>query len=155
MASTASKSTVISSSHFVISIDGNDVAIFSDLSGINSEVEPVEYIASDEQGNVIHTKQFGKVKPPKVTLKRGLDGSKAIWAWHEAVLSGDVTALRTCALKIMSSATKDGKEPVVQITYVLENAWPCKVDIAGMKAGSTEVIMETVELVCDNILMQS
>lgn len=144
-----SSAQVLAAARFVISIDGTDVATFSDLSGINSEVEPAEYIASDQNGMVIHTKQFGKTKPPKVTLKRGLDGSTAIWAWHQAVLAGDPAALQTCALKLISPDNK------IQLTYVLENAWPTKVDIAGMKAGSTDVVMETVELVCDQIFMQS
>jgi phage tail-like protein len=154
MPSTASGATVLSGAHFEISIDGTTIAIFSELSGINSEVEAQEYIASDQAGNVIHTKQFGKVKPPKVTLKRGLDGSKGIWAWHEKVLQGDISALQTCSLKLLSAATENG-QPKVQITYILENAWPAKVDIAGMKAGSSDVIMETVEMVCDQIIMQS
>ena len=142
-----STTPVISGAHFAIGVDGTDIAIFSELSGINSEVEPQEYISSDSDGNVLHTKQFGKVKPPKVTLKRALDGSKAIWAWHEAVLAGDPAALRSCTLSL-KSASGD-----INISYELENAWPAKVDIAGMKAGASDVIMETVELVCDQIIM--
>ena len=149
-----STTPVISGAHFAIGVDGPDIAIFSELSGINSEVEPQEYISSDKDGNVLHTKQFGKVKPPKVTLKRALDGSKAIWAWHEAVMMGDITAITTCSLKLLSQAADSGGEPKIKITYVLENAWPSKVDIAGMKAGASDIIMETVEIVCDSIIMQ-
>jgi phage tail-like protein len=149
MPASASNAQVLSAAHFVISIDGTEVATFSELTGINSEVEAVEYISanSTKDGLVQHTKQFGKTKPPKVTLKRGLDGSKAIWAWHEAVLAGDPAALRSCTLSL-KSASGD-----INISYELENAWPAKVDIAGMKAGASDVIMETVELVCDQIIM--
>jgi phage tail-like protein len=152
MAGTSSSATgaqVLSAAHFTISIDQTEVATFSELSGINSEVEPVEYIAANQQGQVVHSKQFGKTKPPKVTLKRGLDGSKAIWAWHQAVLDGDPGALRTCTLSL-----KNAKGDIT-ISYVLEDAWPSKVDIAGAKAGSTDVIMETVEMVCSQIYMPS
>ena len=154
MPSVASPSQVVSAAHFVIKVEEQEVASFSELSGINSEVEPQEYISSDSDGNVLHTKQFGKVKPPKVTLKRALDGSKAIWAWHEMVMNGDVTAITTCHLKLLSQAADSGGEPKIKITYVLENAWPSKVDIAGMKAGASDIIMETVEIVCDSIIMQ-
>ena len=151
-----STTPVISGAHFAIGVDGTDIAIFSELSGINSEVEAVEYISanSTKNGLIEHTKQFGKTKPPKVTLKRGLDGSKAIWAWHEMVMNGDVTAITTCHLKLLSQAADSGGEPKIKITYVLENAWPSKVDIAGMKAGASDIIMETVEIVCDSIIMQ-
>ena len=140
---------VISAARFVIEIDGMTVASFSDLTGINSEVEAVEYISSDKDGKVVHTKQFGKTKPPKVTLKRGLDGTTEIWTWHQRVLMGSADAPQTCSLKLVGA----DNEP--RVTYLLENAWPAKVDIAGLKAGASEVVMETVELVCDAILMQS
>lgn len=147
MAATGSSSPVISAARFVISIDTVEVT-FSELTGIKSEVEPVEYISTDSTGKIVHTKQFGKTKPPTVTLKRGVDDSTKIWAWHEAVLAGDVTAPKTCALKLQDASG------ATLITYILENAWPSKVDIAGLKAGASEVVMETVEIVCDAIIMQ-
>lgn len=148
MAATGSSSPVISAARFVINIDGVDVATFSELTGINSEVEPVEYISSDQNGNILHTKQFGKTKPPRVTLKRGVDNTTKIWAWHQAVLTGDPTAPKTCALKLQDASGK------TMVTYVLDNAWPCKLEIGGLKAGSSEVVTENVELVCDAIIMQ-
>jgi phage tail-like protein len=147
MAATGTTPSVISASSFVINIDGVEVT-FSELSGINSEVEPVEYISSDASGAILHTKQFGKTKPPKVTLKRAVDDSTAIWAWHQLVLAGDPTAAKSCSLALKDAARN------TLITYVLENAWPAKVDIAGLKAGASEVVMETVEIVCDAIMMQ-
>jgi phage tail-like protein len=147
MAATGSAPAVISAARFVISIDSVEVT-FSELTGIKSEVEAVEYISADATGNILHTKQFGKTKPPNVTLKRAVDDSTKIWAWHQAVLAGDLTAARTCALKLQDASGK------TLISYILENAWPCKVDIAGLKAGASEVVMETVEIVCDAIIMQ-
>jgi phage tail-like protein len=139
---------VISASRFVIQIDSVQVA-FSELSGINSEVEPVEYISTDQNGNILHTKQFGKTKPPKITLKRGLDNDKTIWAWHQAVMVGDTTAPTTCTLMLQDASGN------TLITYILDNAWPAKLDISGLKAGASEVVMETVEIVCDAIMMDS
>jgi hypothetical protein len=40
------------------------------------------------------------------------------------------------------------------MTYVLENAWPSKLEINGMTAGPTELAAETVVLQCDQIVMQ-
>jgi phage tail-like protein len=147
MAATGSSSPVISAARFVIQIDNYEVT-FSELTGIKSEVEPVEYISADLQGNIVHTKQFGKTKPPTITLKRAVDDDTKIWAWHELVLQGDPTAAQTCALKLQDAGGK------TLITYILDKAWPSKVDIAGLKAGASEVVMETVEIVCDSIIMQ-
>jgi phage tail-like protein len=139
---------VITAARFIIQIDGYQVA-FSELSGIKSEVEPVEYISADAKtGNIVHTKQFGKTKPPTVTLKRAVDNDTSIWAWHELALLGDPKAAQTCTLLLQDAGGQ------TLITYILDKAWPSKVDIAGLKAGASEVVIETVELVCDGITMQ-
>ena len=145
--------TVMSASSFVIQVDGIQVATFSELSGISTEVAPVEYIATGPDG-IVHTKQYGKTKPPSVTLKRGMDTETYMWAWHQAVLQGEPTARKTCSLQLFaaSQSPKSG-QPI--ITYVLENAWPSKLEISGLKAGATEVVTETVVLFCDQILMQA
>jgi len=147
MAATGSTNPVISAARYVISIDSLEVT-FAELTGIKSEVEPVEYISADSTGTIVHTKQFGKTKPPNITLKRGVDNSTAIWLWHQLVLAGDITAYKSCTLGLQDASGN------TLISYILENAWPCKVDIAGLKAGASEVVMETVEIVCDSITMQ-
>ncbi|MFI9274119.1 phage tail protein [Kitasatospora sp. NPDC052896] len=152
MAIASGNPTVMSASTFVIQVDGIQVATFSELSGINTEVESVEYISTGRDG-IVHTKQYGKTKPPTVTLKRGLDTQTYMWSWHQAVLQGEPTARKTCSLQLFGAAQspKSG-QPI--ITYLLENAWPSKLEIGGMKAGATEVVTETVVLHCDQILMQ-
>jgi phage tail-like protein len=150
MPSEASKSQVVSAAHFIIEIDNERVASFSELSGINSEMEAVEYISADKDGNTNHSKQFGKIKPPKVTLKRGLDNTLYIWMWHQAALLGDPAAIKDQVFLRLMGAGGD-----VGISYLLWDAWPSKVDIAGAKAGASDVIMETVEIVCSQITMPS
>ena len=129
---------------FSIVIDGYEIASFSDLEGVVSEVEPVAYVESDDQA-VDHSKLLGKPKPPVITLKRGMNGNMELWAWHEAVRKGDMTAARGCSLTMYDA----GGKPVVK--YWLERAWPAKIDIGAMKAGSSEIMLETVTLVCEYI----
>jgi phage tail-like protein len=144
--------TVMSAPVFVIQVDGVRVATFSELSGISSEVEPVEFI-DPGPGGITHTKQYGKTKPPQVTLKRGLDSNSYMWAWHQAVLVGDPAARRTCSLQFFAAShSPESGQPV--ITYVLENAWPSKLEIGGVTAGAAELATETVVLQCDQIVMQ-
>ena len=150
MPSTGSAAQVVSAAHFVIKVEEQEVASFSELSGINSEVEAVEYISASEDGGTMHSKQFGKVKPPKVTLKRGLDGNQYIWIWHQGALLGDPAAVKKeVVLQLISSGGG------IAVTYLLQDAWPSKVDIAGAKAGASDVLLESVEIVCSQILMQS
>ncbi len=88
----------------------------------------------------------GKQSPPTVVLKRGKNSSMELWTWHEAVLNGDMAAARkSCSLVMYNS---DGK-PVAR--YHLENAWPAKLEVGAMKAGSSEVLTESVTVVCEHI----
>lgn len=146
MPQTGAQLNVMSASKFNISIDGQDIASFSELSGINSEVEPAEYMYCDKNGAFFHTKQFGKTKPPTITLKRGMDDNNKLWAWHQAAVGGLPTARTTCQLQLFDASGK----PVT--TYTLENAWVTKLEIAGVGAGKSDVIMMTVTLTCDYII---
>lgn len=142
-----SVSPVITAARFIISIDGIDTS-FSELSGINSEVEAAEYISVGTDGSISHTKQFGKTKPPTITLKRGVDNSGNMWTWHQLVLTSDPSARKTATLSL-----QDAQGTTFQ-KYVLEGAWVSKLEIGGLKAGDSAVVMETVQIVCDYIEFQ-
>jgi phage tail-like protein len=133
----------ITAARFSIVIDGYQIASFSELVGITTEVEPVELMESSEK-EVVLKKLPGKRKPP--TLKRGKNNSMELWMWHQAVLEGDIIAARkSCSLVMYAT---DGT-PVAR--YYLEMAWPSKLEIGALKAGSSEVLWETVTLVCEMI----
>jgi phage tail-like protein len=135
----------ITAARFSIVIDGYQIASFSELVGITTEVEPVELMASSDK-EVLLKKLPGKRKPPTLTLKRGKNQSMELWLWHEAVLHGDIIAARkSCSLVMYAT---DGT-PVAR--YHLEMAWPSKLEVGALKAGASEVLMETVTLVCEHI----
>jgi phage tail-like protein len=135
----------ITAARFSITIDGYEIASFSELQGITSSVQPVDYLSSTDK-EVVFRKLPGRLDPPTVVLKRGKDNSMELWSWHEAVRFGKMdVARKSCSLVMYNS---DGK-PTAR--YHMENAWPSKLEISGMKAGANEVLMETVTLVCEFI----
>ncbi len=135
----------ITAARFSITIDGYEIASFSELQGITTEVEPVELMESTDK-EVILKKMPGKTKPATLVLKRGKNASMELWAWHEAVLMGDIVAARkSCSLVMYDTAGK----PVAR--YHLEHAWPAKLEIGALKAGASEVLMETVTIVSERI----
>ena len=136
---------VITANRFAIVIDGYEIAVFSELSGINSEVDASEYWESSGDAVAVN-KLPGKFKPPTVTLKRGMNGSLELWSWHEAARKGTMGAARRSCSLIMDNA--EGK-PVGK--YWLEKAWPIKMELAGLKAGAGEALIETVTLTCEYI----
>ena len=134
----------ITASRFAIVVDGYEIASFSELSGINA-VEPSEYFQTSGDAIAV-SKLPGKLKPAKITLKRGMNESPELWSWHKAVSEGTVgSARRSCSLIMYNAQGKSvGK-------YYLENAWPSTVEISGLKAGAGEALIETVTLTCEYI----
>ncbi|MDP9388654.1 MAG: phage tail protein [Actinomycetota bacterium] len=135
----------ITASRFTVSIDGVEIATFSELQGITTEIATVDSIESSDQGVVIR-KIAGNPIPPKVVLKRGKTNSMQLWAWHESAVQGEMGAARkSCSLVMYDSSGK----PTAK--YYLERAWPSKLEVGALKAGANEVLTESVTIVCENI----
>jgi phage tail-like protein len=130
----------LTAGRFSITVDGVEVASFSELVRITSEVEPSEPAAADVD-------LPGKRIPPAVVLKRGMDTNLTIFAWHQSVVEGQIAdTTKNATLVIYDS---DGRAVA---KYYLESAWPAKVETGAAqgKAGS-QVLWETVTFVCDHI----
>jgi phage tail-like protein len=135
----------LTAARFSVTIDGYEIASFSELQGITTEVSPVKFMESTDK-EVILKYLPGEFMPGKVVLKRGKNSGMELWAWHEAVLQGNIVAARKSASLVMYNY--DG-QPVAR--YHLENAWPAKLEVGALKAGASEVLMETVTIVCERI----
>jgi phage tail-like protein len=130
----------ITASRFSLTIDGVEIAQFSALVGITSEIEP------DDLAGVLLKKLPGKRKPPTVTLRRGMSTDLQLWAWHDAARRERPTEAKKTADLTMFNAAGD---PVAR--YHLERAWVPKIEIGVLEAGSSDVLMETVTIACENL----
>jgi phage tail-like protein len=92
------------------------------------------------------TRVLGRRRPPTVVLTRGNDSSMALWEWHDAAVRGNWGAARKNCSLIMYNY--EGK---LIARYHLDQAWPAKLELHGIKAGAGERLTETVTIVCDNI----
>jgi phage tail-like protein len=139
-----SETDVLTAARFSLSVDGHEVASFSELGGITSSIEVADVV--ETVGNETVLKKLpGKRTPPTLTLKRGKNSSLEMWQWHEAVWMGDPGARKSCSLVMYNT---DGT-PVAR--YHLEQAWPAKIEIGGVKSGANEVLVETVTIVCEHL----
>ncbi|HEY8245471.1 MAG TPA: phage tail protein [Casimicrobiaceae bacterium] len=131
----------ITAARFELVIDGVSIATFSELAGITSgyDIDFVEY--SERDGVLLPPTR----KPPAVVLRRAKTADLAIWRWHVAALGGQQGARKSCSL-VMYNTKGD---PVAR--YHLTDAWPAKVEIGALKAGASEVLMETVTMVVERI----
>jgi len=145
------RNTLLTSAVFKIE-NSAGAASFSELAGINSEVEQTEYMQAGAKGPE-YGRFVGKTKPPSVTLKRAMStgpDTTWIWAWHQQARAGLPGAYRTTTFMLYGAGTGMDESP--SMAYMLVNAFPSKVEIAGMKAGGTEVVVQTVTLQCDEII---
>jgi T4-like virus tail tube protein gp19 len=137
-------SAQINPATYVLAVDGRPVVTYTELLGLNSEVDPTPPAAG-----TTNTKAYGSALPPTITLRRGLDANSMVWGWHQAVLAGDPAARRTCTLQLMGGTQ-------VLLTYLLENAWLATVQIQGPQPPpqGPQVSTQTDTYVCDQIVMQ-
>lgn len=134
----ATRQDALTAARFSLTIDGTEIASFAELQGIASSVD---LIPSDDDP------LLGRGKSLTVVLRRPLNRDISMAAWHELVLLGDVAAARkSCSLVMFDAENR----PVAR--YHLENAWPSKIEVGSLKAGTSGVVlMETVTMTCEFI----
>ena len=88
-----------------------------------------------------------------VRMSKPMDTDTTLWGWHLAAQAGSVTARVDCSL-IAYAAGSPGMAPTQQdkvFEWLLQNAWPSKLEVSGLKAGATDTAVLTVTLQCDQI----
>jgi phage tail-like protein len=131
--------------NFVVELAGVLSAGFSEVSGLQSEVEVTDY---REGGNNDYA---NKVAGPaayrtNLILKRGFTDSYELWAWHVAVLAGTVVPLPISIL--LRDRTGAGKW-----RWTFRDAYPVKWTGPSLRASSNEVAIETLELAHHGLLL--
>ncbi|HEX8475992.1 MAG TPA: phage tail protein [Pyrinomonadaceae bacterium] len=123
--------------NFRLEIDGITIAGFSEVTGLNSEQNVIEYREGDE--GLTPRKLPGLNKFGNITLKRGISADLQIYNWRKTVADGDITR------KNLSIVLHNEKHDEV-VRWNLVNAWPSKYTGPDLKANANEVAIESVEL---------
>jgi phage tail-like protein len=130
---TAAESPV-SASRFGISVDGIQIASFIRLDLLTSETKGLQDFTNDTTNRGV------------AVLSAPQGANAEMWAWHEAVILGDIGTSRR---NVTIVAYNEKGDPVAR--YHLTDAWPAKIAIGALTSDSPRVMMETVTLVCDHI----
>ena len=97
-------------------------------------------------GKFIVHKLPGNRRAPSITLKRATNTSKDLWDWHQKIYEGNVSDARKNGSVVLY--TYDHSEVG---RYNFMNAWPSKVSTGTLNAGSNDVLMEEVTIVCEEL----
>ena len=113
--------------------------VFNEVSAAAAEFEVIEYNFAENDGTPGYYVLPGKMKPPEITLKRGVTKDFSAWQWAKEVQDGKMATARSHGTIMLCD--QDGT-PVREFNVL--NAWPKKVTMPGPKSGSNEVLIEEI-----------
>src|SRR5579872_2177763 len=119
--------------NFLVEIGGVTKAGFSEVSGLDAELEPIEYRTGDEDITV--RKIPGLKKFSNITLKRGFTADLSLWNWMKQGLDGKV--LRTT---MSITLLDESRQPVLR--WNIRQAWPCKWEGPELNAKGNDIAIE-------------
>ena len=130
--------------NFRVEIAGINVAGFSECTGLNSEVEIIEY---REGGDDFTRKLPGLKKFSNIVLKRGMTASRDLYNWHRNLLQGQLD--RRDGVVVLLDDTR-----VEVARWHFMNAFPQKYEGPRLNAKSNEVAIETLVLCCERLELE-
>jgi phage tail-like protein len=131
--------------NFTVEIDGVTVAGFSEVSGLTSETDIVEYRTGGE--DIRNRKLPGLKKFTNVVLKRGFTATDELWQWRKTVMDGE-TARQSGTIVLRNEA----RDPAIKWTF--REGWPSKWEGPAFNAKTSEVAIETLEIACEALEME-
>jgi phage tail-like protein len=133
---------------FHFSVDfGGTIINCNEVTGLDMEVEVIEYRAGDDQ-TFSTQKMSGLKKTSDVTVKKGIfAGDQEYYSWFNEV------AMNTPSRKdVVISLLDESHSPVM--TWKLLNAWPNKIDSPDMKSDTSEVAVESITIAHEGLTIE-
>lgn len=123
--------------------------VFNEVSASAAEFETIAYKFAEQDGTPGYYALPGAMKPPEITLKRGVTEDTSAWQWAKEVQDGKLSIARSNGT--IHLCDYDGTS---LLEFIVLNAWPKKVTMPGPKSGSNEVLIEEITLVCEHFARQ-
>jgi phage tail-like protein len=125
---------------FLLEIDGTVRASFQEVSGLDFEVDVIEYRegGSDDPS--------GNIKYSKITLKRGVTDDPELWNWHYRWLTEDGAEKRKNGSIVLLDRTS---QEIARWNFT--GAWPVKWTGSNFNAKGAEVAIESLEIAHERI----
>jgi phage tail-like protein len=132
--------------NFRVEIDGITVGSFSDVSGLSSDGDVVEYRNGDDVPLSVR-KLMGLRKFSNITLKRGYTDNRELWNWRNNIVNG-VPDRRNGAIVLMDEEHNDA------LRWEFEGGWIHKIDGPTLNAKGNDVIIESLEIVIESLTLK-
>jgi phage tail-like protein len=130
---------------FRVEIDGIEQAGFSDATIPDSTTASTDYREGTDPTH--QRKLSGLTTYGNVTLKWGLTDSMELYEWRQQVVqSGALDARKNLSLVLIDEAGND------KTRWNIMEAWPTKYDASDFSAKGNDVVIENLELVCEEVI---
>lgn len=134
--------------HFKVEVEGGIEASFSEISGLDVEVEVTEYRKGDSP--VFSTSKMpGLIKTTDVTLKKGIfTGDVSMFDWFNEI-SMNTIERKTVQIMLLNEAGD------TEITWTLTNAFPKQIQGTDLNSTSSDVAVETMVLAHEGLTIET
>jgi phage tail-like protein len=132
--------------NFRVQIDQLGAASFSECSGLSSDQAVIEYREGMHDSTV--QKLMGLRSFTNILLKRGYTTDLRLWQWRLSVMNG-APDRRNGSIALM-----DTTRATPLLIWSFESGWPKKWDGPTFNAKSSEIAIETVEIVHEGLRLE-
>lgn len=134
---------------FYVESEGINVAQFSEVNGLQIEIETESY-QEGGKNNFVHIFPKG-IKYQPLVLKRGITDNEELWNWYKDVRDGkidrkNVTIRMYRSYKDMKNNEAKGR------SWTFQKAYPIKWTGPALKADSNTIAFESIEFVHQGIV---
>lgn len=128
--------------NFLVSFEGVECA-FQEASGLGAESKPIHY--SEGGGSTV--RHLDRKNSSNVTMKKGVIAKdNAFWDWFSEIKMNTIKP-KTITIKLLDHSGNP------TLTWILNNAFPIKVESAGLNSDSNEVAIERIEIAYEWLTM--
>jgi phage tail-like protein len=137
--------------NFQVEIDGVGKFGFSEVSGLTTDTNIIEYREGNEvaDGESTTRKLPGLIKYNNIVLKRGFTKDLSAYNWRLKVIQGKTSAARTSgSITLLDEA----RSPVLRWTF--RQGWPSKWEGPALNGKTSEVAIESMEIAHEGLTME-
>lgn len=128
--------------NFLVEIDGEVIGGFTEVSGMKSENDTIDYRQGDDPPWT--RKLLGLGKNSNITLKQGTTDSRVLWEWRKAIVDG-IPDYRQGAVTLLNEA----REPVQRTEWF--GGLLVSLELSALNATANEAAVNTAEIAVEQL----
>jgi phage tail-like protein len=132
------------SSRFLFEVDGVEIGVFSEVSGLELNVEVATYSEGGENG-FMH-KLPGRLTWPHVILRRGITDSDTLFAWVNKTAGDSFAANGNTLTRSTGAITLVGQDNSRLRAWELQDAFAVRWSGPRLDVSSSELLQEELEI---------